>query len=219
MYRAQRLLQHRQIGFQHALEKTPHFCDVTLGASDFELLEAPSQLVRVRVEVSHVVERVPVRGVEIDQTRHLFRMARADRAQLLAGERVAGEHRHREVKRIDDGQHVVRETVGLVSRLGFARRAEAAPSDADDVIVRRERRSELIEGVRRQRVACKQNDGSAGAAPIEHLELDVRLDRDKPRRLSSANAGNSDYEQRCRENRRARIRHLQIPRFARDDMD
>src|SRR5688572_6719757 len=94
-----------------------------------------------------VVIGIRVTRVEINEAAHLVRMARSDRAQFLAGNRVTDQHRPREPQRVDHSQNVVSESICLIPRRWRAGSTVTAARDAVHVIVGRQLWSKLVKDV------------------------------------------------------------------------
>ncbi len=103
-------------------------------------------------------------------------MAGGERRQLFAGDRVADEHGLRQRERIEHGQDVVGQPIGVVAALRHARSAVAAARDAVDVAVRRQARGDVVEDVRRVAQAGEEHHRPPAPAPVEHFERDAGLD-------------------------------------------
>lgn len=120
-----------------------------------------------------------VTWVQVDETADLLGMAATDRAQFFAGDRVSNENRLSQVKRGDDGKNIVAETVGrivLPIGRGVALLAEAAASNAINMVSAGEFRREVVEDMRRVPQTGEENERASAAAPIEHFKLDAELD-------------------------------------------
>jgi hypothetical protein len=95
-----------------------------------------------------IVERILVRGIEIDQPSDSIRMAGADGAQFFTAERVPREYRSLEFEQVQDSEHIVTQAIRIVRRAG-AGRAETTPGNTVDMVTRTEFGREIIENVSR----------------------------------------------------------------------
>src|SRR5450830_1361785 len=94
---------------------------------------------------------------------------------------MTDDYRPIEPKRVDDRQHIISQLVGIVAVPRRAGAAKSATRHAVDVIERCQFRSEFIERVSRCPEASEEDNGLAMVAPLKHLQLNVRLDRNESR--------------------------------------
>src|SRR6185312_12833360 len=120
-----------------------------------------------------------VSGLEIDHAGNAIRMAARHRAQLLARERMSHQNGTLQPQGIDHLQDVITEKIRAVFSSLKPGVTEPATGDAVDVVVIRQLRREVIEFMRGTSARRQEDDRSAGAAPIEHLESDVPFHLDE----------------------------------------
>src|ERR1039458_5511769 len=95
---------------------------------------------------------------------------------------MPNQNRLLQVERSHDGKHIVAETVGriiLVIGRRVAGLAEAATGDAVDVVFARELWCEAVVYMHCVAQPGEENERASAATPIEHFELDARLDGDE----------------------------------------
>src|SRR5262249_4466551 len=80
---------------------------------------------------------------------------------------------------IEHSQNVIGQALIVVSGRGVARLAVAASSHAVDMAAVAQLGREVIEDVRGIAASGEQNDGTARAAPVEHLKLYIVIDGDE----------------------------------------
>jgi hypothetical protein len=94
---------------------------------------------------------------------------------------VPDEHGPGNVEFVEDSDVVPRSRVDVIPSSWLARASEATARDADDAEPISELVCEFIEHVGVVAGAREQHQGIAGAAPVQHLQMDIGVDRDKNR--------------------------------------
>jgi hypothetical protein len=77
------------------------------------------------------------------------------------------------LQRVEDSKHVVTEPIRIITSSGNAGRAEPTSGDSIHMVVSGEFWREIIVNVSRISERSQENQGPAGATPIEHLQTNI----------------------------------------------
>lgn len=120
-----------------------------------------------------------VRGVEIHQLRHALGVAAGEVRHLVTRQRMADETCAREMKAVEHDANILGQRMRVVAGGGLAGRTEASAREGDDMKVRREAGSEIVEDMSGVAKSRKQDHGITGPAEVEVLEAHPRADIDE----------------------------------------
>jgi hypothetical protein len=86
---------------------------------------------------------------------------------------MSSQDRTGKVQRVEDGKHVVTQPIRIITSSGNVRRAEPASGDSIHMEVSGEFWREIIVNVSRVSEPSQENQGPAGATPIENLQTNI----------------------------------------------
>src|SRR6516164_85226 len=108
-----------------------------------------------------------------------MRVGRTKLAQFRSGNGVPNQDGLADVQLVEDGDVVARSRVKVIAVRGLARASVAPARDADDMKTIGKLVGKLVEHVGVVSRPGEQHQGISVAAPVQHLQLDPRFDRDE----------------------------------------
>src|ERR1019366_4650745 len=101
------------------------------------------------------------------------------RREFMTAQRVAGQNRRGEMKRIEDGENILAQPLFAETRFRAAGRAVSPPGYAVNVTKANQLEGKIVKDVGRMSRPGQQHKRATRSSPIKHLELDVIFDTHK----------------------------------------